>query len=532
MKLTKYLAGLRGLVVALSLTIPAITILPARAAELIYLDYATLKLEVPFSIDALEAYAMEGIIVKEFAPYINLLTPQQQEQLQQILLTPVQLSPQETDRFFYSPQGEAILRRIGEVVQTESGQPGFYQIRAGLIVAATDQRGLTLLNFLQKFPSQGIRVDFQRGFEILDQLLSFIEDTKEAIFSVENQSQAEITGLVDFHLMPDLTQPGKTTFSKETLTLEDSSRQRTFKADLYLPRQTLEFTAPLAVISHGLGSNRQTFEYLASHLASHGFAVAVPEHPGSNDNQLQQLLNGQVKEVTSARELLDRPQDIKYLLDRLELSYSRRINLERVAVIGQSFGGYTALALAGAKFNFQQLQQDCGLGNDSLNLSFLLQCLALELPEQEYGLKDDRVGAIIAINPLTSSIFGESQLSKLEIPLMLVSGSDDAVTPALWEQIFPFTWLKTAEKYLVLMKKGTHFSTLIPGEKDLSLPPEVIGPDPAIGQQYMKGLTLGFLTNYLLGYTEYQDYLSADYAQYLTQEQMPLSLVRNLPALY
>jgi predicted dienelactone hydrolase len=87
--------------------------------------------------------------------------------------------------------------------------------------------------------------------------------------------------------------------------------------------------------------------------------VAVSEHPGSDAKQLQALLSGRADEVTSPREFIDRPLDVKYLLDELtrlsqsEPGFQERLNLQQVGVIGQSFGGYTVLALAGAKLNFQ-----------------------------------------------------------------------------------------------------------------------------------------------------------------------------------
>ena len=43
---------------------------------------------------------------------------------------------------------------------------------------------------------------------------------------------------------------------------------------------------------------------------------------------------------------------------------------------------------------------------------------------------------------------------------MLIAGSADTVAPALLEQIQPFTWLTSPNKYLVLMNNGTHFSTI------------------------------------------------------------------------
>jgi len=96
------------------------------------------------------------------------------------------------------------------------------------------------------------------------------------------------------------------------------------------------------VISHGLGSDRTSFEYLATTLASYGFAVAV-EHPGSNAQQLRSLLAGRANEVTEPNEFINRPLDVKYLLDELERrdksDPSFQLNLQQVGVIGQSLGG-------------------------------------------------------------------------------------------------------------------------------------------------------------------------------------------------
>lgn len=56
---------------------------------------------------------------------------------------------------------------------------------------------------------------------------------------------------------------------------------RSVPVDFYVPNQQAKPGAPIPVIviSHGLGSDRTTFAYLAIHLASYGFAVLVPEHP-------------------------------------------------------------------------------------------------------------------------------------------------------------------------------------------------------------------------------------------------------------
>ncbi|MBE9126870.1 MULTISPECIES: alpha/beta hydrolase [unclassified Coleofasciculus] len=520
---------------------PVVIPTPVQGAEEIYFPYGLLEFSLPIS--ALEAYAKEGKIEPELAFYANYVDPQQLEQLRQALITPIEVTPVAIAQFLYSPQGEAILRRLGEVIQTKAGQDGFYAIRAALIKAAADPEGFTLLNVLREFPTYGIRINSTRSFELIEELSALSRRTQQAIATVNQQSFTEARAWTDveypiqlppdFSELPDLQQSGSFTYTKQTLTLTDQSRGRRLPVDLYLPipssppkEETATF--PVVVISHGLGSERMTFAYLAQHLASYGFAVAVPEHPGSNAEQLQALSKGLANEVTPPSELINRPLDIQFLLDELEQAYGEQLNLQDVGVVGQSFGGYTALALAGANINFEQLEEDCAQLDNSLNLSLLLQCRALELPQTDYQFRDPRVKAAIAINPVGSTIFGQSQFSQIQIPLMLVAGSNDTVAPALPEQIRPFTWLTTPEKYLVLLNKGTHFSALAPSPDDIALPAPVLGPDPQIAFNYMQALSVAFFKTYIAEQPEYQPYLNAGYAEYLSQDPMPLSLVESL----
>ncbi len=64
-------------------------------------------------------------------------------------------------------------------------------------------------------------------------------------------------------------------------------------ADIYLPIK-LSRAAPLAIITHGLGSKPADYDYLAEHLASHGYIVAVPEHSGSSGRYKEAYLDGEV----------------------------------------------------------------------------------------------------------------------------------------------------------------------------------------------------------------------------------------------
>ncbi|MBD2199557.1 MULTISPECIES: alpha/beta hydrolase [Calothrix] len=514
--------------------LPTPTIHPALGAESITFSYSLLEQSIP--IKSLDTYAKTGKIDEDLATYANSINKKQLTQLRKVLVTPISLNATEISQFLYTPIGERLLTNLGKIIQTESHLSGFYAIRAALILAAaTEPKGFTLLDVLERFPAPSISINLARSLEIVDTLQDLVNQTQAAVAFINQQSQQQATTVSALNVAPliNLRQPGSFTWQKQTITLNDVSRNRTFPADIYLPMT--ETPSPVIVISHGLGSDRNSFAYLAEHLASYGFVVAVPEHPGSNSQQLQALLSGTADRVTNPREFIDRPLDVKYLLDEVSrLSQSNptfrgHLNLDQIGVVGQSYGGYTALALAGAKINFTKLEKDCPASEDTLNISILFQCLAVRLPQNQYNLSDPRVKAIIAINPVDSQIFGQASLSQIKIPVMIVSGSNDTVAPALPEQIKPFTWLTTPSKYLVLINGGTHFSTIVESSNAVvPVPTQVIGSRPELARSYVKALSVPFFKTYVAQQPSYISYLSADYTNTISQQPLLLSLVKSL----
>lgn len=513
-----------------------LTLRPAEAVERIYFSYGAFERSVSF--ESIETYAETGEITGDLAAYARYATPEQLEQLREILQSRANIDPIAVSQFLYTEQGEALLERVGNLIQTESHRSGFYAIRSALILAAADrQEGLTPLNFLRQFPLAGLRIEIDRGLAIANQLEDLVSESTGALAAVQTEFEAEAATAID-PALPDLRQLGPNRSQKETITLINRRRDRVFLADVYLPvapanRPPLP-AAPVIVISHGLGSDRTSFAYLAEHLASYGFAVALVEHPGSNAEQLEALLSGRATEVVQPEEFVDRALDVRFLLNDLNRRsrndplFQGRINPQQAGVIGQSFGGYTALALAGARINRNQLEQDCP-PQDTFNISLLLQCQADELPQQIPSLRDNRIKAVMAINPFNSSIFGQPGIARINLPVMIVSGSADTVTPALFEQIRPFTWLTTPDRFLLLLRGGTHFSTIGTSESAvLDFPADVIGPDPSIARRYTSALSVAFFQTYLANQPNYQPYLSAAYASRISQSPLPLQLVRSL----
>lgn len=515
---------------------------PMLAAERIFLSFLFLERSIP--VRDLEIYAKEGRKSQALAPYLGYFTSEQQTQLRASLQERLPLNAVAVSQFLYTPVGEAFLNRVQQVVQTKSGQGSFFALRSALILAANDPEGLTALSVLRNFPNKGVQVDLSKALELLNQVQMAVKTTSTAVEAIIQQSQADPQA--DSLIGWSLSQSGLYAWERTTLEdLKDDSekrlaytgRARDFAADLYFPTTPAEQPYPVVVISHGFNSDRTTYAYLAEHLASHGYVVVMPEHSGSNGQQIADWLRGRAQDAIDRTEFIDRPLDVSYILDELEensipdVRFKGRLNLTKVGILGHSYGGYTALALAGATPNFEQLRQACTSELDNtLNVSLVLQCQALQTPEQPIDLADTRIQNVIAISPIGSNLFGKSGYQNINIPIMMITGGADTIAPALPEQIQPFTWLTTPEKQLVLINNGTHFSTgntsptspgVLPGFGDAR------GPS-ALARFYIKALSTASFGRYIRQQEQFANFLTPSYAANLSREPLTLYLTPTL----
>lgn len=535
----------------LGVTSAALTALPAKAADRIHFSYGLFERSI--SVESLDAYAEDGTVNPDLAFVLGFLSPEVRTEFRSVLNTTYELDPVALSFSFYEPMGETALRYLGNVIQTGQRQNGLYALRSALVLSAAQPDGFTLIDVVRQFPTEGMRIDLKVLLRGLRRGEEFFNQTNAVIDGIEQLAAETGSGTIigEPAGLPDLRNPGPFQFSEQTITLTDPSRDRTYPADLYIPQynsQTADIapaSIPVVVLSHGLGSSRNDFADVARHFASYGFLVALPEHIGSNTELQRAVLAGRAFEVFRTSEFVDRPLDVSFLLDELERrnqsEWQGRLNLQNVAAVGHSFGGYTVLALGGATVDFDHLRETCSQESfvDFLNPALLLQCRALELETTapndvqrlSQGLRDDRVGLVVAFNPVNAVIFGPRGLSQVQVPTVFGASGYDPAAPLIPEQAVSFTWLEAPEKYLLLVRGGAHIpqlTALINRALAPSTDPEQLQEDLQLFRSNAKALLLAFLEVYLADRPEYSHYLEPFNVETLGDPPFTFSLIRSL----
>jgi predicted dienelactone hydrolase len=509
----------------------------AQAAERVEFGIDPIKLGV--SVKELETYGKEKRAGKELDSFLKLMKEEDRTYIRQLLTVRSEFTALQISQLLYSAMGEKVLTYLGDLVPLVSRNSageihksnGAEAIRSGLVLAAGDPDGLSLVNFLRKYPNPTVHLNVEKGFEITNKIEKLSKETKSMVSGVKKISaeSARSEPKIDLKSMADLSLAGKYRVKLQTEILTDIQRNRQFTVDFYLP-QGMPQAASVVVLSHGLASDRQHFAVIARHLASHGFVAVTIEHPGSNLAKLQNLLKGRTKEVFDINEFIDRPKDVSYVLDDLAQRFPGLVNVQQAGVIGHSFGGYTALALAGATIDFDYLTKGCSQGIDSANVSLLLQCEALKLPRQPYNFRDDRIKFALAINPIDSNIFGPTGIAKVKIPVAVVAASDDTVASAVPEQVKPFSWMTAPQRYLFVVEGVGHttdvrsFTKIFVPDFDFFTPAK--GIDPL--KKYSHTFILALLQTHLNNQTAYRPYLQTGYVNAISTAPNKLTMLRSL----
>jgi predicted dienelactone hydrolase len=267
---------------------------------------------------------------------------------------------------------------------------------------------------------------------------------------------------------------------------------------------------PLVIFSPGFGAARTNYAHLTEHLASYGFVVIAPDHHEFFESTWADI----------PKSTIYRPQDVLKTIafaDDLAAAggvMAGVINTDLIAVAGHSYGGYTALAAAGGRFDLVGFNARCEAAYAASDPNAWL-CDPLVPLENEMatmaGLDsmpeglwpawaDPRVDAIIPMAG-DSYIFDQAGLAEITIPVMAIGGTLDTSTPYEWGAHPTYEYISSEQKALVTFQNAEHMifgSTCadIPWAVDLGV--TFFCSDPVWDMQRTQDITHHFATAFLL----------------------------------
>ena len=229
----------------------------------------------------------------------------------------------------------------------------------------------------------------------------------------------------------------------QTLDLDftDNARQRTIPLRIRVPEGSGK--VPVVIFSHGLGGSRDGGRVWGEHWAAIGYFVIHTQHAGSDIKVLKTGLGAplqRLKRAANGMQLIARAQDVKFVLDeaiRLQAQGDpqfSRIDLNRIAMAGHSFGAMTSLALAGQRY-----------------------------PNTTQTLGDPRIKAFLAFSPQIVQTFTRNDFdaySNISRPMLVITGTIDGdmlgngASPDKRSAVFDL--LPSGDKYRVVFENGDH----------------------------------------------------------------------------
>jgi len=297
-------------------------------------------------------------------------------------------------------------------------------------------------------------------------------------------------------------EPGQYAVGISRLDLRDASRaNRRLTSDVWYPvarsagdaptgtkrdAPCAEGMFPLIIFSHGAGATRQQSTYLTEHWASHGYVVVAPDHQYNTafDNRDDHRIQSGI----------DRPRDCSFVIDHMLARNGdsadrlhQHIDPLRIGATGHSFGGYTAMVLAGATVDAQEARKMFGK----------------ELAQGDFSHPDRRIMGVIAYAPVGPPLLSPKSLAEIKIPVLVFAGTHDRIMPLEKQQVPLFESLG-GPAFLATIEGGSHFcfnnaaftSLVRIVRKDKILEEHV---DRAAADAIVKSLSLAFLNCYVAG---------------------------------
>ncbi|WP_217606046.1 hypothetical protein [Chitinophaga sp. GbtcB8] len=220
---------------------------------------------------------------------------------------------------------------------------------------------------------------------------------------------------------------------------------------------------PLILISHGAQGHALHMRWLGYYLASRGYITVAVDHNGTDVEERKTALL-----TLSDFCMWMRPKDLSFVLDKLlqDPLFAGRIDTSRIGVAGLSLGGATAIWIAGARFDLQHLAANAPPPPGSLKadvdrliaLSKTDPVVKKMMLHSADDYHDKRIKAVFALAPAIGEAFTKEGLQNIRVPVQVVVGDEDVITPKETNAAHYAADIPTAHRLIVLPGERGHYT--------------------------------------------------------------------------
>ena len=496
MPVSNRLRRLKVLLASLLIAAPA-AVRPSAAAEVLELRLE--GLEIPVSLEQLDGWSHStgerAAAGGDLGVWLGLLHSSTQEDLKALLRAPLLRDTSFGQQLLDSWAGSQMMARLGDLLTTPDGRSTTAVLQTTLRRLLEGRQAVSTIGLLRALPVPRLSLQLDGLYDLALQWRQQLDQQREALQNLQAlvlpERRTVPLGFGDRTSLRPLRQGLAVVHRHQPLPLEIWPAS---------PAHGLPGSAasrrPWLLVMPGLGGDANQFGWLASELAERGWPVVVVQHPGSDGPALKAALDGQ-KAPPGAETLAVRLADVEAVL-AAQRQGVLPVSGDGVVLVGHSMGGLSALLAAGLVPE-PGLVERCRRALDRLpiaNPSRLLQCQlpSTGLPELPAPPADLR--GLVLLNGFGSLLWPDRGLAPLPVPVLMVGGSLDLVTPPLEEQLRLFLPGGDPRSRLVLVEGGSHFSPvrLLPTDEVLfRLDEDLVGVDPAKVQAALLRLTTEYL---------------------------------------
>jgi predicted dienelactone hydrolase len=192
----------------------------------------------------------------------------------------------------------------------------------------------------------------------------------------------------------------------------------------------------VAIISHGAFGSPREMNWLGYALASQGWIVAGVAHFGES-----WVYGTKNIDPSSVMRFWQRPQDVSFAIDSLSNKglFNTSLNTNKILMLGHSSGGFTSLAMAGANLEAGKSEaycasekakndKGCGYGQQSKRKPMREERLK-KIGLLQEQMRDERVAAIIALDPALGYAVSEHSLESINVPALVIGSLKNDFLP-------------------------------------------------------------------------------------------------------